>query len=393
VGAGGAGAGRVRGTPPPDPTSARVVGQATANSNSIRNGGTRLARRPTMTTTARTVAAVSTVLLVACDGAAGTSTAHMPSPVARSPVSDLIPWTPDVAAPEPTPTPTPNPTSLPLPACRAGQLMLREGASSAGLGHGVSRLVFTNRSAQRCKLAGLPKVILHDRFGRILPRPSVGYGDDGFFPTSPNGGVALEPGVPIGPANSPAVDGQALLDIQFLSMGSFPTPIATIEVRLPEGGGGLLTSYSLPWRGCMGEGCLDVGIGISSFQWPEPPSSPPAPPVQFARTYRVPPQARLGRDLVYSVTLTNVSGHAITMDTCPGYSESLTRIASLERHRLNCGPARTFGVGQSRSFAMRLLLPATAASDVTTALLSWVIDLPFTSGDEAGPASIRIVDS
>ena len=102
--------------------------------------------------------------------------------------------------------------------------------------------------------------------------------------------------------------------------------------------------------------------------WPEPPSPPPAPPVQFAVTHRAPQQGRLGRDLIDSVTLTNVSGHAITFDSCPGYSESLTRIASLERHQLNCGRrARTFGAGQSRMFAMRLLLPATAAADVTTA--------------------------
>jgi hypothetical protein len=253
--------------------------------------------------------------------------------------------------------------------------------------------VFTNRSAHRCKLAGFPEVILRDRFGRVLARPPVGYGDDGFFPTNPNGGVAVEPAVPSGPPNSPAVAGQAVLAVQFLGLGSFPTPIATMEVRLPEGGGGMLKSFSPPWRGCVGEGCLQDGIGVSSFQWPEPQSPPPASSARFAVTYRGPQQVRLGRDLIYSVTLTNVSGHAITLDSCPGYSESLTRIASLERHRLNCGPARTFGAGQSRTFAMRLLLPATAAADVTTTLLSWVIDLPFTSRDEAGPASVRIVDS
>jgi hypothetical protein len=239
-------------------------------------------------------------------------------------------------------------------------------------------------------LASFPEVTLRDRLGGLLTLPAIGYGDDGYFPSRPNGGVSLEPGVAIGAASSAASRGQAVLKIETWGAGRVPTPIASMDIMLPDGAGRLVERFSPPWSGCQGDGCLPPWIEISSFQLPDQPSPPP-PPTQFAVSYHAPPQARLGTNLSYTVTLTNVSGHEITLEHCPGYSESLLGMASLERHLLNCGTVRTFRAAESHTFAMELLLPATAAATLTSALLSWIIDLPNVSENASGQPRVEIV--
>jgi hypothetical protein len=156
-----------------------------------------------------------------------------------------------------------------------------------------------------------------------------------------------------------------------------------MEIRLPQGGGTMVKRFVPPLAGLVSRGCLTSGIMVSSFQRP-PTGPPPPPPVDLSVRYNLPPSARLGHDLLYSVTLTNASGHTITLNTCPGYAEGLDGVGAQERHLLNCAPARFLQPGETRTFAMRLLVPATVRRGLRGDAVSWTIDLPFVSASVLG---------
>jgi hypothetical protein len=162
-----------------------------------------------------------------------------------------------------------------------------------------------------------------------------------------------------------------------------------MEIRLPHGGGTLVKRFVPPLAGFVTQGCLTSGIMVSSFQRP-PTGPPPPPPVDLTVRYSLPPSSRVGHDLVYGVALTNVSGHLITFNACPGYTEGFDAIGAQERHLLNCAPARSLQPGETRTFAMRLLVPATVRRGLRGDAVSWTIDLQLVSANV--PETSRYVE-
>jgi hypothetical protein len=84
-------------------------------------------------------------------------------------------------------------------------------------------------------------------------------------------------------------------------------------------------------------------ITVSSFQIA---GYPPVHGTDLEVAYELPVAARVATTLVYAVTLTNASGHLLTFDPCPGYTESLSAAqvdlpenagaGSEQRYLLNC---------------------------------------------------------
>jgi hypothetical protein len=101
-------------------------------------------------------------------------------------------------------------------------------------------------------------------------------------------------------------------------------------------------------------------ITVSSFQIA---GYPPVHGTDLEVAYELPVAARVATTLVYAVTLTNASGHVLTFDPCPGYTESLSAAqvdlpenagaGSEQRYLLNCLAAPALDIGASRTFAMR----------------------------------------
>lgn len=160
----------------------------------------------------------------------------------------------------------------------------------------------------------------------------------------------------------------------------------------------VLGSASLPISGIRGGPVIDVpgcpgepGASIESqlfyetpFQSPGPPPEPspfdPGDSLPFNAIAAVPSSAEPGQAMDYTVTLVNTSiyGKPINLSAeCPSYVEKLylpgTRTPIESRYLLNCGPAGIMQVGERRTFAMRVDIPADAPSGTATIVwqLGW----------------------
>ena len=98
---------------------------------------------------------------------------------------------------------------------------------------------------------------------------------------------------------------------------------------------------------------------------------------------------RNGAVLDYTVTLTNVSGHTLRFDPCPGYAEGL-KGAVVANYELNCAAVPELAAGKSRTFAMELQLNGATRVDDGTYQLDWLIDMPFVEDQVTGPTNIVV---
>ncbi len=128
---------------------------------------------------------------------------------------------------------------------------------------------------------------------------------------------------------------------------------------------------------------------MSSFQLPGYPPAQTTPPTDLDVSVSVAGSVRNGGTLDYSVTLTNVSGHTLRFDPCPGYAEAIKGIA-IARYELNCAVVPALAPGESRTFAMELSLTNAPRVDDGTYPLDWLIDLPFVEGEVAGETSVVV---
>jgi hypothetical protein len=106
---------------------------------------------------------------------------------------------------------------------------------------------------------------------------------------------------------------------------------------------------------------------------------------QLTARLSAPASAFRGRTLVYTVTLTNPSGSAISLSSCPSYTEWLASSPSAlvkRTLRLNCAGAPSIAPGQSVAFEMRLWVPRTLAPGATK--LGWNLEVPAGAAAGAG---------
>lgn len=100
-------------------------------------------------------------------------------------------------------------------------------------------------------------------------------------------------------------------------------------------------------------------IGVQPFLPPSPPEPPPPKHLPLALdVIRVPPSAAPGERIRYTVTLRNRSGDALEFRKCPSYRQGIDGFT--ERRVLNCRPVGRLAPGERVTFAMRLVVPATA---------------------------------
>lgn len=275
-----------------------------------------------------------------------------------------IPWISTPAGPEPAPSS--DQTITGLAPCRAGDLNVSGERRNAAGGTTYESFVLTNTGSAACSLQGVPAVQLHEADGSAVPMITS----------------------PINQTETPIdliTGGQAILMVGWPSTMCLVKPVASMSAVWPAAFG-LLTA-PLAIASSSAAGCSSDQLYIAPFA-PAAPSPQATPQTDFRVVYAVPASATAGQALKYEVTLTNVSGRAITFAGCPGYTEALKSAHAVGRYVLNCRPVGTMAAGASVTFAMQLPVPtdSIAGEDV----LSWVIDQPYVSENQAGPVSIVV---
>ncbi len=279
----------------------------------------------------------------------------------------VIPWISTVAGPPPAPTPANTTTNL--PACHAADLSVQSGRVGLGAGTTYKSFVLAARAHASCSLDGFPAVHLLDAKGGSV-----------LVPVSSMGDTATP--VELGGAR------QAVLTFGWSTTMCVSDPIASALVQW-RGAFGALT-VALPIHAYTAPGCFPPQLFVAPFaDAVQKPEKIPQP--DFTVAYELPVSVSAGQILKYDVTLTNVSGHAITFSTCPGYTEALKRAQLVERYVLNCRPVGSVRAGASVTFAMEFQHASSVASNEQPGQpdpLSWVVDRPFVSVNANGPGAI-----
>jgi len=270
-----------------------------------------------------------------------------------------------------------NPPSTEQPtACRAADLLGFAGIGGAAAGTEFTPLVLVNISGLDCILPIEPVVELRDGNGNLLVQTSQ---------------TGLSPDTVVLPSNATA---QTMLG---LADWCQPAPLEPLSLDVLIGGERLALTpphidppVGLP--GCNANPAtpppsfqLEQGFALPDVA---PPPAPPDPgdSLPFDFVVSLPPTARAGATLDYTVTLTNHSPYDKPINLaadCPSFVQRLSmpsgRPTIEARSVLNCGPAGVLAGGASRTFEMRLDIPADAGQGSAT--LVW--QLGFTGiGDK-----------
>src|SRR5439155_20782267 len=243
---------------------------------------------------------------------------------ASSPTAAVVPW---VNRPLPLyVTPSEQLIRYPAsaPACRSGQLRVRQGRGGVGLGNRLERIVFINTGPGRCLLRGYPTITGVTSSGnRRTLRPIRGSGGGTYFGR-------------LVPADM-APGGQTFLD--------FATSAGCDGGRRPG------TTYrrlvfGLPTGGSVRGGQVAIttvcGLSMSEFGLPEryAPFPRPTPGTAGKLTVRaqLPATVRAGSVLRYTITLVNPTTTAVALRPCPGYTQGLYAHGLVVRRSfaLNC---------------------------------------------------------
>ncbi len=297
----------------------------------------------TSTLTARVRISLATLVPRCDDPAAGSSIATLP-----------------FAAPEPSGGAyTPE-------SCAPQDLDAFSGPWGASGGSSYVDLVVLNRGNLDCTFQASPTVRLFDANGTLVvlagpPRP----GQSSTFLLAPGWSASASLAFADWCIGHPALPFHMAIDVG-------PGKVAVSPVRDPNA--------SIPVPGCMSQ----PGTTPPSFNLVSPFATPgtPEPPGPDLGDY-IPLQVAIsplstaapGTELVYDVTLTNVSAYDKPINLaagCPDYTESLLMSGNATQKRtliLNCGPAGILAAGSSVTFEMHLAIPATAPTGA--AALVW----------------------
>ncbi|MGA9077787.1 MAG: hypothetical protein WB383_05600 [Acidimicrobiales bacterium] len=144
-----------------------------------------------------------------------------------------------------------------------------------------------------------------------------------------------------------------------------------VVIILPTGEGSV-TASTYPFDTACGFDESELGVSR-----PPPVTEAPAPgsPGSLTATVNLPPTARSGEVLGYTVSLHNPTDSAVDLHHCPDYTEGVYypfKRPTIRTYTLNCARARPIDPGQTRVFAMEL--PTPKVTKPTMAKFSWELD-------------------
>jgi hypothetical protein len=217
------------------------------------------------------------------------------------------------------------------PRCRPSQLRVTRGRSGVGTGNLYERLIFKNTGVEPCLLRGYPAITADTPTGRRVLHPR--HFNLGLVPAN------LPPG------------GRTYLDFGTSDCGCrclrpHPLRYRNLAFTLP-GGGRLATGASL---------VVDCFLGMTPFGLPErfrDPKARPGAAGTLKSRINLPRLVHNGATIFYTVTLTNPTDVAVSLQPCPGYTDGLNRSLAL-----NCDTVHEIPPHSHVDFAMRLRLPA-----------------------------------
>lgn len=329
----------------------------------------------------RAVLAFCVVLVVACG----------PRPTAiSSSTADYVPWLPlhttGVYPLPPSPSPGP-PVQTPAgtPVCQAGHLeAVAIGGSAATGGNVDTPVALRNTGTATCYLEGYPDITILDGANRSLAQ-AIGNANRGtYFPEWPEGQVLMEPDTPPLTHSSFAGQlsrGQALLNVQWWDCRQ-PTA-AKLSMDLPNASGNLTIPYSAraPYYPTCDSNVQPAGtvtrgaFGPAGYQWPPDPAY-----LYVGIVISAPTTVKHGSNLVYYVTVKNLSPTDYRLDPCPDYGEILGAKNAVAGYQLNCAPVGHIAPRASVKFEMRLTLPSSVPigpNDLIWALSDGRLALPY----------------
>jgi hypothetical protein len=263
--------------------------------------------------------------------------------------------------PPTTPSPSPEPALRP---CAAADLAGALGGTNGAGGISMWAVNIASRSESACGLKGRPGI-------RILAGASLARAS--YADPDPNAGhlVVLTPGTGA-PDSQHAVLGQAWTWVTWSRARSAVwSGASTLVLDLPGGGGALAIALPatasppptpVPSAECPSDAPYFPSVGAWEFQ---PRVSPPAESVSvpiITASANAPGVAVAAEIFVFQVTLTNPSADAIRFGECPNFrmwiSTGTDGGVVTERHQLNCAAAPNLAPHSSRTFEMRITVPA-----------------------------------
>jgi hypothetical protein len=234
--------------------------------------------------------------------------------------------------------------------CLASQLTMLPDEQREGRGIQTQWVGFRNTSATACTMPAV-LALTPAAAGNTIPTWQLQ------LPTS------VSPASIVLPPNGPAQ-----LSLSGPLCDSKGPVVSSISVAVPSGGA--LTQT--PTRILLGCGALTQSVlaageggpdGAAAQNLPHPSDPPVATPALTARI-NAPQAAAKGKDLDYTVTLTNPTGKVISLQPCPDYTISLPLNDAMAQasYGLNCAAAPgSLAPQQSVTFAMKFAVPASAS--------------------------------
>lgn len=278
-----------------------------------------------------------------------------------TPASDVIPWIDKAATLPPTPV-RPSP-AVAYASCQVDQLQVTSPGGGAAAGNLSSPVVLRNKSTSSCSLSGYPTHVIGIR--RDGQQTALAPTHGTMFDTETADPANLEPGQ----SATVILATGGSCDAAVVPTRSPNTQYAGVRLGLP--GGGEVSAPTTFDTVC--------GFGVTTYGVAPPAQTPANVYPGLTASADLPAHAVGGSTLHYVVTLTNTTAEPITFNGCPAYSEgAYLNGASGRVLELNCEPANPIGPGQSRRFAMELVLP----DGVGPAKFSWY--LPQTDATTGG---------
>lgn len=266
-------------------------------------------------------------------------------PRARTGANGVVPWVDHPAPPDKGPAPV-KVTADARP-CRPRDLGVTPGQAGVGLGHTNVQVLFENRSASACLLAGYPTVAGIGAGGVVTPLAA----SHGSYFGNPG------PTANIAPGQTAAVNVSGA-DACQAAQGGQHVLYRELRIGLPRGG---VIDARVRFDAVCGASVSRFGVPAGLPKVPRP--SPLTARITAAAT------ARPGEDFWYKVTLTNPTASAFVLRPCPAYEEYVFPIPPrrqtlrpgqfvVRNCHLNCADAGEIGAHSSVTFQMRLQLPA-----------------------------------
>lgn len=237
-----------------------------------------------------------------------------------------------------------------------------DGGQGLGFGQLTATISFVNMSGTACSLEGVPGLALLNPQGNPIRTNPSGYriterSDPVLMAARGESRQAYLPFV------WPGVD-------QTTGGGECPSAeiAAAIRLELPNHGGALTLSTAHATQLPVTIAPCHGSIAVGAFQAAAPSADTTPTPYPFSYRVDAPASVRVGDNLRYTVTITNVGQSPVAFsDPCPSYHEDLYPISAevgplpgKHLYLLNCQPVRRIAAGASVTFAMILDVPSMA---------------------------------